>query len=103
MRTLRIPPRLGAVPWWVLGVLLAIQAVICGLTFFGSEVGDAPFAGALSIALYVLPSLMVTVRAWRTPGPVRGAWAFLAAGMLAYAAGNSYWYFGVRGLDPEPL
>ncbi|MFC7533523.1 putative bifunctional diguanylate cyclase/phosphodiesterase [Actinoplanes sp. GCM10030250] len=103
MRTVGEPPRRASAPWWLLGALLAVHAVVCVLTDAGSDVGDSLFAAGLNAALYLLPSLMVAARARRALGPARHAWMFLAAGMLAYSAGNLYWYLAIRPLDPEPM
>lgn len=83
--------------WWFLGGLLLAQLIIAVAG------GGGVIAGVVSNLAYTLPGVLVAVRAARTPGPDRLAWGFLAAGMLAYAAGNVYWYFRVRDLDPEPL
>jgi diguanylate cyclase (GGDEF)-like protein len=102
MRTHPGRSRRESAVWWILGVLLAVQTVICGLAWTGSAIADTAPAGLLSNTLYTMPGVMVAVRVWRTPGPSRAAWGFLAAGMLAYALGNLYWYLVVRNLDPEP-
>ncbi|WP_436531080.1 putative bifunctional diguanylate cyclase/phosphodiesterase [Actinoplanes sp. HUAS TT8] len=92
------------VVWWVLGGLLLAQAVIAALDDTGAAaLRDGLVAGVVGNLAYALPGLLVAGRAARTPGPDRTAWGFLAAGMLAYAAGNLYWYFRIRELDPEPL
>ncbi|MBB2940407.1 diguanylate cyclase (GGDEF)-like protein [Actinoplanes lutulentus] len=96
-------PRRELVAWSVLGALLLIDMVTCVLTDAGSAVGDTLFAGTVNNAFYLLPGVLVAVRARRTRGPTRPAWLFLAAGMLAYAAGNLYWTLFVADLDPEPL
>ncbi|WP_157752113.1 putative bifunctional diguanylate cyclase/phosphodiesterase [Actinoplanes derwentensis] len=89
--------------WWTLAALVTVEAVVCVLTDLGSAIGDTVFAGVLYNVCYLLPGLMVAARARRSPGPVRRAWGFLAAGMISYGAGNLYWYLFVRQLDPEPL
>ncbi|MFC4065196.1 putative bifunctional diguanylate cyclase/phosphodiesterase [Actinoplanes subglobosus] len=84
--------------WWGLGVLVTAQVVVYLL-----GVSDGTAAGLLHNVLYLMPGLMVAVVAWRTPGPLRRAWGFLAAGLTAYASGNLYWWLFVRDLDPDPL
>ena len=95
--------RPAGVAWAVLGGLTAIQAVISMLALTGSEIGDTAAAGLLYNVLHLIPGVLVAVRAGRAPRPLRAAWRFLAAGMIAYGAGNLYWWFRVRQLDPEPL
>jgi diguanylate cyclase (GGDEF)-like protein len=89
--------------WWVLGALTAVQALIHLLTVTGSDIGGTTPAGLLYNLLHLLPGVLVAVRARRAPQPVRVAWRFLAAGMIAYGAGNFYWWLFVRELHPEPL
>ncbi|BCY11928.1 bifunctional diguanylate cyclase/phosphodiesterase [Actinoplanes sp. L3-i22] len=90
--------------WWILGGLLLVQAVIVTLNDTGAvALADGVLAGVVANLAYPLPGVLVAVRVARTPGPDRMAWGFLAAGMLSYAAGNLYWYFRIRQLDPEPL
>ncbi|MBO3737805.1 putative bifunctional diguanylate cyclase/phosphodiesterase [Actinoplanes flavus] len=85
--------------WWLAGVLVGVEAVVCVLSDLGSGIGDHPVAGVLLIAAYLIPGLLVAARARRG----EPAWAFLAAGMIASAGGDLYAFLRIRHLDPEPL
>jgi diguanylate cyclase (GGDEF)-like protein len=82
--------------WWGLGVLLVIHVAVIT---FGPGFSGGAAAGTLQVVLHFVPGLLVAVHARRTGA----AWSFLAAGLLAYAVGNLYWWLFVRELDPEPL
>ncbi|MEU4165030.1 EAL domain-containing protein [Actinoplanes sp. NPDC026670] len=79
-----------------------MYTVICVLADTGSAAGDSDLAVLLANIVYLGPAVLAAAGARRTAGPVRRVWWLLAAGMLAYAAGNSYWYLRVRYLDPVP-
>ncbi|MDR6316171.1 putative bifunctional diguanylate cyclase/phosphodiesterase [Actinoplanes couchii] len=89
--------------WWTLGVLLAVETVVCLLVDLGRPVRDTVPAGLLQSVCYLLPGLLATAGARRSPRPVRLAWSLLAFGLTTYGAGNLYWYLFVRQLRPEPM
>jgi diguanylate cyclase (GGDEF)-like protein len=86
------------VAWWGFGVLVTLQVVVHAL-----GIPDGAAAGLLQNVIYLIPGLMVAAVARRAAGPVRLAWSFLSAGLIAYACGNLYWWVFVRDLDPVPL
>ncbi|MDI6103435.1 EAL domain-containing protein [Actinoplanes sp. NEAU-A12] len=89
--------------WWILSALTLVQSVICALEVAGSPIGDTPVGGLFNITLHLMPGLMVAARARRAPRPVRAAWRLLAAGMISYGAGGTYWWLSARHRDPQPL
>ncbi|MEU4695301.1 GGDEF domain-containing protein [Actinoplanes sp. NPDC023714] len=91
-------PRRELVAWSVLVALLLADTVLYVLADLGTAFGGGALATAVNNTFYLLPGLMVATRARS-----RIAWLALAAGMLAYAAGNLYWNLHVADLDPEPL
>lgn len=85
--------------WRLAGAVVGVYATVCVLSDLGSGISDHPVGGVLLIASYLIPGLLVAARA-RRDDP---AWAFLSAGMLAYGAGNLYWFLRVRDMTPEPM
>ncbi|GGN82458.1 hypothetical protein GCM10010112_59870 [Actinoplanes lobatus] len=85
--------------WWLAGVLVGVEVVVCVLSDLGSGIGDHPAGGALLTAAYLIPGLLVAARARRG----EPAWVFLAAGMIGSAGGDLYSFLWVRNIHPEPL
>ncbi|MEV6302523.1 bifunctional diguanylate cyclase/phosphodiesterase [Actinoplanes sp. NPDC051861] len=98
MRNLWGPPWRERAPRWLLGVVVLLHTAVCVLADLGQVSQDSVFAQAVGGAAYLLPGLLVATCARRTP-----ALSLLAAGMLAFAAGEFYWTLFVQQLSPEPL
>src|SRR5262245_17811240 len=90
-------PRLASL--LVLASAASLAAVLLrnlGLVALGS-VWDKAYNAAELFAIAAC-----ALRAWRSAGAERAAWAVLAIGLLGYAAGDIYWTVALEGLDSPP-
>jgi diguanylate cyclase (GGDEF)-like protein len=100
---------LTALPAPQRAVVRALQGLLLvgGLVFLGSTVlRPSPelsplLDGWLANSLYALAGALCLARA-RLVGRERVAWACMGVGLELFMLGNTYWFFMVRTLDPQP-
>jgi diguanylate cyclase len=100
---------LTALPAPQRAVVRALQGLLLvgGLVFLGSTVlRPSPelsplLDGWLANSLYALAGALCLARA-RQVGRERVAWACMGVGLELFMLGNTYWFFVVRTLDPQP-